>query len=282
MTTQGHLITGRAAGDALRTGEMVISARDNMADTNDSPWFFVFGNRPRPSMRLYCFPYAGGQAAIFRNWGKFLSPDIELIGIELPGRGRRRHEEPQSDLPNLVEHIAEAIAKQDECPFAFFGHSMGAVMAYEVTHSLRRKSARQPVHLFVSGRRAVHLPHHEDPVSQLTDAEFLDKLRRLNGTPPEMLQDPGIMELVMPVLKADFTALDKWRYASADPLSMPLTAITGLSDPTVGIEAAKEWRNHSLGAFHFYGFPGDHFFLRSNEARLVTMISQSLSLDSWS
>jgi surfactin synthase thioesterase subunit len=241
-----------------------------------NPWLVGFEHSDRVSLRLFCFPYAGGSALVYRDWHRILPRSIGVYSIQLPGRGDRLAEPPFLDLLALIEPLTEAIKPYLDRPFAFFGHSMGALIAFELARKLRREYSAEPAHLFVSGRRAPQLPDSDSVTYNLGDREFIEELRRLNGTPKEMLENPELMQLMGPVLRADFQACQTYVYTDSPPLRCPITVFGGLRDNDVTREFLQPWRNHTSVSFALRLLPGDHFFIHSSEAILLRMIAQEL------
>jgi len=234
---------------------------------------------PLAKMRLFCFPYAGGTAAIFRAWPDLLlTTSVEVCVIHLPGRAGRLQEPPFTHLLSLVQEIAPAIRPFLDKPFAFFGHSMGALISFELARQLRRERAPAPAQLFLSGRSAAHLPDVEPRTFDLPEAEFIQELRRLNGTPQEVLEHPELMHLMIPLLRADFSVCQTYEYEKGPPLDSPITIFGGLQDfeaPRAHLEA---WREHTSSTFKLRMLPGDHFFLNSEQALLLNTLSQELGV----
>jgi medium-chain acyl-[acyl-carrier-protein] hydrolase len=242
-----------------------------------TPWFTSQRPNARARLRLFCFPYAGGGAAIYRLWPQSLPSEVEVCVAQLPGRGTRLREQPFTSLDALVEAAAEAIAPSLDKPFALFGHSMGAMISFELARRLREQGRPQPAHLFVSGRRAPQLPN-DDPVSyNLPDADLGRELLRLNGTPKEVLEHPELMELMLPLLRADFSVVETYVYRPGVPLDCPLTAFGGLRDSEVGREQLEAWSEQTTSEFALRMLPGDHFFL--NDAQAQTLLLSALSRD---
>ncbi|HKU73641.1 MAG TPA: alpha/beta fold hydrolase [Pyrinomonadaceae bacterium] len=244
--------------------------------TPTSNWLTCPKPNPRASMRLFCFPYAGGRAAVFRTWPDELPAEIEFYAIELPSRGRRIREAPITRIEPMVRGIADAIGPLLDKPFCFFGHSMGALTGFELARLLRREGRPQPSHLFVSGATA---PQIEDahPVNyDLPEPEFVDVLRRLNGTPSEVLENEELLQLMLPTLRADFELLQVYKYEDEPPFSFPITAFGGLQDAEVSRQDLEGWRVHTAATFILRNFPGDHFFLHSDRTRLLWAMSQEL------
>jgi medium-chain acyl-[acyl-carrier-protein] hydrolase len=242
-------------------------------------WFDRPLNTRRSGFRLYCFPYAGGSSNVYRSWGVRAPAEMEIIGVELPGRGNRIAEPLLPHLDALAFEAAEAIASTGDTRFALFGHSMGALIAFEVTRRLRARGGPVPHHLFVSGCAAPHCERSRRPVAMMSTAEFVAMLRDLNGTPDSVLHNPELMELVIPVLKSDFTAVDGWNYRPDRPLNIPITAFAGRSDPHVKVEAVRDWQHHTRHEFQCRVLSGDHFFVHSNEATLLDFMSREVQVE---
>ena len=240
-----------------------------------APWFTSQRPNPRARIRLFCFPYAGGGPAIYRLWPQSLPSLVEVCVAQLPGRGTRLRDQPFTSLDTLIEAAAEAIAPLLDKPFALFGHSMGAMISFELARRLREQGRPQPAHLFVSGRQAPQLPK-QDPISHnLPEADLRRELLRLNGTPKEVLEHPELMELMLPLLRADFSVVETYVYRPGVPLDCPLTAFGGLRDSEVSREQLDAWREQTTGEFALRMLPGDHFFL--NDAQAQTLLLSALT-----
>ena len=233
-------------------------------------------SNPAANLRLFCFPYAGGNAQIFRSWSDHLSSNIEICPAELPGHGRRRKETPFTNLQELVSAIIPIITPDLDKPFAFFGHSMGALIAFELTRLLRDRALPLPTHLFVSGRRAPQLPEDDPPSYNLPDEELIKKLRWLKGTSSKILDDPEMMQLMLPILRADFEVCETYKYTEQAPLPCPIVALGGWRDPATRNGGLKGWREHTSSNFSKKTFPGNHFFLHSAETPLLKFLNQQL------
>ncbi len=229
---------------------------------------------PRASLRLFCFPYAGGSARIFRSWGRRLPSCVEVCPVQLPGRDRRITELPFTNMESLVRETSEALRAFLDKPFAFFGHSMGAMISFELSHYFCAEFGLSPEHLFVAGRPAAHVEIREPPTYDLPTPELLEELQQLKGTPPDVLENPDLMELMLPLLRADFEVVDTYTYSPRPLLSCPVTALGGLRDSGVPRADLEAWKELTTGPFSLRMFPGEHFFLHSDELRLLDVIGR--------
>ncbi len=231
-------------------------------------------------MRLFCFPYAGGGAAIYRGWADELPAEIEVCPVQLPGREARLTESAYTHMQPLVEALADALAPQmQEKPFAFFGHSMGAAVAFELCHYLRQTGRQVPIHLLLSARRAPQRPPRKEDkeIYSLPDEEFMQELRELDGTPEQVLEHPELMQLMLPLLRADFELNDTYELDLERPLlETPIGAYGGLEDKEVDRDDLQAWSELSKGSFKLRMFPGNHFFLNDLRTQLVRAVAGDL------
>jgi len=181
-------------------------------------------------------------------------------------------------MRSLVAGVTESLLSRLDKPFVFFGHSMGAIAAFEIARQLRRERRCQPAHLFVSGHRAPQIPNHNSPVHDLSEPGFLNELQRLNGTPPEVLNSPELMKLILPMLRADFTVIKTYAYAAEPRLDCSISAYGGLRDNEVSREHIEAWREQTTSSFSVQMFPGDHFFVNSSETLLLQALSRELQI----
>ncbi|NJM21572.1 MAG: thioesterase [Richelia sp. SM1_7_0] len=231
---------------------------------------------PQASLRLFCFPYAGGSSLIFRTWAASLPKNIEICPVELPGRGTQMKSPPLMRMEALVNAIAPILVPYLDKPFAFFGHSMGGLLSFELARHLRKEYGKQPVHLFVSASRAPHVPSPKPPIHALPETEFLQEFRRLNGTPASVLENTELMQLLIPILRADFAVLETYVYTQELPLECPITAFGGLEDQEVTLQELEGWRSQTQSSFKLQMFSGDHFFIHSAQSLLLKNLSQHL------
>ncbi|HEX5661096.1 MAG TPA: alpha/beta fold hydrolase [Polyangiales bacterium] len=222
-------------------------------------------------LRLLCFPNAGGGASAYRLWQERLPDDIEVCAVQLPGRENRLREPALRELPALIELLRAETAQLRRGPFAFFGHSLGALVAFELTRALRRAGERLPVQLFVSSCRAPHTDDEGVALSELDDASFLGALREFAGTPEAVLQDHELLALVLPTLRADFALRDGYRCAEEPGLALPITVYGGEDDAHVSLSSLFAWRAHTQRSFSLARFPGGHFYFRDQPAFYLTL-----------
>ena len=233
----------------------------------------------RTSARLVCVPYAGGGASVFRAWSELLPPDVEVVPVQLPGRENRLGEAPYEELSELVVALAAALEIYDDgIPLALFGHSMGALVSYEVARLLRRRGGLRPMCLFVSGHRAPHQARRGRKIYELPNAELVDELSQFGGIPGAVLAQPEFLELLLPVLRADLRVSGTYTYVDETPLDCPIVAFAGVSDPLMTADEVQAWRRHTSGEFSVHMLPGDHFFLNTARAELVGLLWSDLSV----
>lgn len=213
---------------------------------------------------------------IFRTWVDRMASSVEVCPVQLPGRGNRIRETPFTQMTPLVESLAEGLSPYLEGPFAFFGHSLGAIVSFELALKLQRETGKLPIHLFVSGRRAPHIPRQDPITYNLPDNEFVEELKRLNGTPKEVLDHSELMQLMLPVLKADFEISETYKHSGGPLRGCPITAFGGKQDEEVPQDFLEAWREHTTGPFKQRMLPGDHFFLHASEQLLLAALNQEL------
>ena len=191
-----------------------------------NPRFIVPRPVAKPRVRLYCLPYAGGSASAYHAWARALPDDVELSGVQLPGRSLRIHEPPLRRLPELLRALLPRLERQD-APYVLFGHSMGALVAFELARGLRHLGAPPPAGLIVSGSRAPERRGASHDLHRLPDEDFLRELRRFEGLPEEVLRDPELLALTLPALRADFEMIETWQSEPEPPLPVRMAALGG-------------------------------------------------------
>jgi medium-chain acyl-[acyl-carrier-protein] hydrolase len=240
-------------------------------------WLAYREANPRARLRMFCFPYAGGGASAYRGWGASLPQEIEVCPVQLPGREGRLREPSFTRSEEMITAIADALTPWLDLPFVFFGHSMGGMIGFELTRELRRRGRTLPLHLFVSGRRAPQLPARDEPIHNLPEPEFIERLRELDGTPEEVLQHAELMKLLIPLLRADFAVNETYEYAEEAPIDIGISAFGGLSDVDVSRDDVEAWSVQTRGRFRMRMMPGGHFFLHNQKDLILESVARDLA-----
>jgi medium-chain acyl-[acyl-carrier-protein] hydrolase len=230
------------------------------------------------AMRLFCFPYAGAGTPVFRRWQEGMPENVLIHPIELLGRGAHLASSPSTRMDSLIAFLSDTVAPYLDKRFAFFGHSMGALVAFELAHRLRDLGHQEPVALYVAAQPAPQLLNRQPRMHDLPDAQLRAELRRLGGTPPEVLYNDEFMALLLPTLRADLEVCETYTYTAPAPLSCPIVAYGGAADPDVSEEDLKAWAQHTTGAFAYAMLPGGHFFIDQRRRELLAALSASLAL----
>jgi medium-chain acyl-[acyl-carrier-protein] hydrolase len=240
----------------------------------------VWIRRPRRAgpahVTLFCLPFAGGGAGVFREWAGLLPKGVEVLPVHLPGREARFNEAAIDDVDALVEQLLEGLLPHVDGPFALFGHSMGGLIAFELADRLRRRGLA-PAWFFPSGVQAPHLPRQVEARHPLPDDEFLASVQRLNGIPRELLANPEVVQLMLPTLRRDFRLVETYRYRPRPPLACPVVAFGGQDDPEVPPTKLEAWREQAAGPFEAHLIGGDHFFINTSRAELLRLIGERLT-----
>jgi medium-chain acyl-[acyl-carrier-protein] hydrolase len=213
---------------------------------------------------------------MYRLWSDRLPADLEVCAIQLPGRERRIREPAFTEIPRLVRALADALPEYLGVPFAFFGHSMGALVCFELARLLCSERGLCPVGLFVAGHRAPQHPATDAGMRHLGDREFIAELRSIGGTPEAALEQPELMELLLQPLRADITACETYTYTPGPPLDYPITAFGGLEDQYVSAAHLAGWAEHTTRGFALRLLPGGHFFVDASQERLLAMLGEDL------
>lgn len=226
-------------------------------------------------MRLYAFPHAGGGAAATFGWRRALAPEIEVVPVALPGRDALYREAPLTSHPEALAYLRDTLFDSLEPPFALYGHSMGAHLAFAVTRELRRLGRPAPVRLCVS---AAWAPQFGAPpaYADLPDDRFVERLRTIGGTPDEVLADPALLAFVLPRLRGDFALAESFRYVEEPPLDCPISVWGGLDD-VYPVERLRAWREQTRGGFALRMLEGGHFFVHDNEAAMAAALRDDLA-----
>jgi medium-chain acyl-[acyl-carrier-protein] hydrolase len=251
--------------------------------SSPSPWLSPRTAAPDARVRLFCLPHAGSGTSAYNLWRRLLPPSIDVCPIHIPGRESRLAESSILDSTTLIRQMTAALADEDaghlKLPYAIFGHSMGSLLALDLAFNLRASGHPQPCYLFVSGRNATHMPIRQGELHRLPDADLLEALAiRYGGLPQEILETPELLELYLPILRADLTLLETHRYAPQLPLDCPIAAFAGADDRNVTPEGLAAWGDHTTAAFETRLFPGGHFYLTGpSRQALLQLIADRLA-----
>jgi medium-chain acyl-[acyl-carrier-protein] hydrolase len=232
-------------------------------------WLFRRAARPAPRLRLFCVPFAGCGASAFNAWPSAFPESVELLAIQLPGRESRYGTVALTDAHEAARLLADAIERYLDLDYAFFGYSMGALIAFEVIRELRRQGAPMPVQLFAAARRAPQLAATRPPLAHLPREAFLRQLcDYYYECPPPAWQNPELLEIILPVLRADMALCESYVYCHEPPFAFPIQAFAGQRDESAPLSAVQAWRDQTTGAFDLEVFEGGHFFINSSLSRL--------------
>lgn len=235
---------------------------------------------PKPQteakLRLLCLPYAGGGASLFNSWADFFPASVEICAVQLPGHESKRSEPAFTELTSLIALLTKVLQPFLGTRFALFGHSMGALLSFELARRFRRELKLAPSLLIVSGQRAPQLRDPVPPTHLLPDEEFVDRLKQMGGTPEGVLESSELMELFLPLLRSDFQLCETYVYSPDDPLECPISAFGGVEDVRVSEPELAAWSVQTRGRFDLRMFPGKHFFLNSSRGMFLRALSQRL------
>ncbi|HVE91986.1 MAG TPA: alpha/beta fold hydrolase [Actinomycetota bacterium] len=237
-------------------------------------WLVVPKPSPQARLALYCFPNAGAGAAPYRPWADVLAPDIEVRAVTLPGREWRLKEPPVSSLPPLIDSLFHEISPELTPPFVFFGHSLGAMLGFELARRLRSEGLPLPATLIVSAHHAPTVPSDHPRIHDAPDDVFIQGLRGLSGTSDDVLDNRELMDLMMPALRADFAVAETYEYRPQPPLPCDIAAYGGLEDKLISRERLAPWKEQTSGKFTLRMFPGSHFFIHECRELVLRAVYQ--------
>lgn len=243
-----------------------------------SPWIQVFSSQENAVARIFCFSFAGGGTQSFNEWPQSLPGDVEVCAIRLPGREVHINEAPLSSMKDVIDGIMKSNCLNPylDKPFFLFGHSLGALVAFELARRLEDEKRLKPEKLIVSGRVAPHRKPPREPIYDLPDDQFMEALEKLGGTPPEILEDADLMAMILPTLRADFSVNENYVYNEKPSLSCDIIAFGGLQDTETTRKEIDAWRDATSGTFSLRMVPGNHFFIQSARKLFLRLLSFEL------
>jgi surfactin synthase thioesterase subunit len=240
----------------------MTAANSPVAGSPAKLWFPYWRPKPEARLRLFCFPFAGGSASVFQRWARSGLEDVEVLAAQYPGREARMREPGYRRVPELVEALGPIIRPLLDRPFAFLGYSLGAYVGLELTHWLQREGAPAPLGLMLAAAPPPH-QRQSQKLYTLRDEEFIAQLQRYGGTPPEVFENRELVELLLPLLRADFEMADEYRRAPEPCLSLPVSVWGGEEDHSPTPPALDGWRDYTTARVELQVLPGGHFFLLS-------------------
>ncbi|MFJ2796004.1 thioesterase II family protein [Streptomyces sp. NPDC094461] len=240
-------------------------------------WIRRYQPAPDAAVRLLCLPHAGGASSYYVPVAAALAPAADVLAVQYPGRQDRRSEEPLGDLRELADRVADAVSDGDERPLAVFGHSMGALLGYEVALRLE-EAGRGPVRLFASGRRAPSAVRPGEDMHKRTDNALLEGVRRLSGTDAQVFENDELVRMVLPAIRADYRAVETYELRPGDRVRCPVTVLTGDDDPMTTVEEARAWSTCTDGPTDLHVFPGGHFYLNDRAPEVLAVLRAHLGL----
>jgi medium-chain acyl-[acyl-carrier-protein] hydrolase len=244
-----------------------------------NPWILIPKPQPNARIRMFCLPYAGAGPTVFNGWPDALDSRIEVTFIQFPGRGARFRETPLRRLTTATQQLADAIEPFLDKPYMLFGHSLGALTGFELARELRRRGLRIPEHLFVCARSAPHILSDWMAIHCLPNDQLVKEVQaRYGGIPQAILSDPELLELFLPILRADLEILETYEYTPEGPLDCDITAYGGYQDRAVRKEQIEAWSEHTTGHFAQQMFPGNHFFVQQTPAFFQSFTSRLANL----
>ena len=240
-----------------------------------STWFPLYQSVRKPALRVFCFPYAGGSASLFREWPKAMPSNVELLALQLPARGGRLFEEPFKRVDDLVQVVIETVLPLLDIPFVLFGYSLGALLAFEVARTLQVQLQRIPEKVFVAACQAPQTMGSRIRRHQMSEGDLVNELKRLNGTPPEILENESMLRCFLPALRADFEMIDTYIYKPLAQLQCSIRAFGGTRD-RISIEHLRGWSEQSSSGYSMDMIEGDHFFIKHSSEELLRLLRQDL------
>lgn len=228
--------------------------------------------------KLFCFPYAGGSASIYHRWRPYLDPSLELVPVELAGRGNRARESLYDSMEMLIQDLSPILFNhiKEGAPYALFGHSLGGLIVYELYQAIEKQGITKPVHLFISGKGAPQSKQQKKHIHQLPDKEFMEEIYRLGGTSREVLESKELLQYVIPILRKDYRIAELYEFnPSHRVLDSPVSILYGTKD-TIGLDQIQSWSQICIHPVNYYPFEGGHFFINQHQRQIVSLIHSTL------
>ncbi|MFI6846261.1 thioesterase domain-containing protein [Kitasatospora sp. NBC_00085] len=241
-------------------------------------WTVAAPGAPEAGLRLFCFAHAGGGPTLFRSWQREFGQDVDIRPILLPGREARAREQPFRRMTDIIGPMCDGLLPSLDRPFALFGHSLGAVLAYEAAREFAARGWGEPRHLVVSARRAPHLPSRRARLHDLPQDQFTAAVAGMGGTPAEVLAHPGLLNAFAPGLRADFEVNETYTPLPGGLLACPVSAVVGRSDSEVDPDEMAGWRDTTRGGFDLRVVDGGHFYLKEDPGELLALIRERLGV----
>lgn len=241
-----------------------------------SDWFVPFKYNKNSYIRLFCFHYGGGSASAYREWAKDLIDYVDLIAIQLPGRESRFSEPLLHNISDIVNELSLNFYNYLDKPYILFGHSIGALISFEFTRILRKKAMQQPHSLIISGTEAPQVPLKRSPIHRLPNPELIQKIRKYNGIPSDIIENNELMDIFLPIIRADFCISETYSYYSEPRLTCPIMALGGLNDDTFDSQDLLKWQEQTTALFQYELLPGDHFFIKSSYPQVINIVNKIL------
>ncbi len=241
---------------------------------NTSNWYMKHKKNPSALLRFFCFHHSGGGASAYYSWAEQLSPYIELVAIQLPGRENRFTEPLINNLNDITTHLAKGFSYYIDKPFFVFGHSLGALISFEFIKSIHQLYSLIPCHMIISATKAPHLPFRMKYLSQLEDHKLKEELNIYDGIDERILNDTELLDLFLPIIKSDFSIYEKYKFLESKPISCDILALSGEQDQTVTQEEILAWSEYTSGKFEHISFPGKHFYIKDHQKKILDIINQ--------
>lgn len=247
----------------------------NVNDAEVNNWIRRYAPHGDTAVRLVCFPHAGGSASFFHSVALKLPANVDVVALQYPGRQDRRREPTIDDIGEYTDQITPVLETMSSKPTVFFGHSMGAVLAFEVARRLERASANAPRSLIASGRRGPST-YREETVHLRDDSGIIDEIKLLNGTNAALLGDEEILRMALPAIRSDYRAIETYTCRPEYKVRCPITVLIGDSDPKTTVEEAQSWQRHTTSPFRLRTFSGGHFYLSDHQSEVTAEIETEL------